>query len=368
MYLFFGFIMKNTVIVGMSGGVDSSVSAYLLKNQGYNVIGLFMKNWEENILGNSHYCSAAKDYEDVQAVCDKLEIPYYSFSFSQEYYDRVFKRFLDEYRQGLTPNPDIFCNREIKFDLLLAKARELEGKLATGHYCGIRMLGNRSVLLRGKDINKDQSYFLSHVSGASLSDVIFPLGNMCKSEVRKIALEQNLSTANKKDSVGICFIGKRNFKNFLSQYILPKRGLIVNFNTQQIVGEHDGIFYYTIGQRKGLCIGGPGPAWFVVGKNVTSNILYVVQGEKDPALYKSSLEAKELNWFLDVKFPLKCTAKIRYRTKDVPCQVLKTREGVRVIFDSPQKAITPSQAIVFYKGKLCLGGGIIQETNYRLTV
>lgn len=356
--------MKNTVILGMSGGVDSSVSAYLLKAQGYNVIGLFMKNWEEDAFYDSYNCSSVKDYEDVQAVCDKLQIPYYSFSFSKEYQDRVFKRFLEEYRQGLTPNPDILCNREIKFDLLLEKAKELEGKLATGHYCGIRILDKRPVLIRGVDESKDQSYFLSLVPGSSLTDVIFPLSNLCKSDVRKIALEQNLSIAHKKDSMGICFIGKRNFKSFLSRYIPPKRGLIVNFNTQKVVGEHDGIFYYTIGQRKGLCIGGAGSAWFVVGKNVNSNILYVVQGEKDLALYRSSLEAKELNWFLDVEFPLRCTAKIRYRTKDVPCLIVDAVEGVRVIFDTPQKAVTPSQAIVFYKGDLCLGGGIIQDTNY----
>lgn len=355
--------MKDIVVVGMSGGVDSSVSAYLLKSQGYNVIGLFMKNWEENVLGDFNRCSSIKDYEDVQSVCDKLKIPYYSFSFSQEYQDRVFKRFLEEYRQGLTPNPDIFCNREIKFDLLLEKAKELGGKLATGHYCGIKILHGKPVLIRGIDPNKDQSYFLSGVYKNSLNDVIFPLGNFYKHQVRKIALEQNLSTANKKDSVGICFIGKRNFKAFLSQYIPPKKGAIVDFNTNQVVGEHDGIFYYTIGQRKGLCIGGAGPAWFVVGKNVSSNILYVVQGEDDPALYKKSLIAKELNWFLDLDFPSKCTAKVRYRSDDVPCLVLKKENEIEVIFETPQKAITPSQAIVFYKNEVCLGGGIIQDTS-----
>lgn len=356
--------MKNIVVVGMSGGVDSSVSAYLLKSQGYDVIGLFMKNWEENILETSHNCSAVKDYEDVQSVCDKLKIPYYSFSFSQEYQDRVFKRFLEEYRRGLTPNPDIFCNREIKFDLLLEKANELGGKLATGHYCGIKVLNDQPVLTRGIDPNKDQSYFLSNIHKSSLNNVIFPLSSFYKHEVRKVALEQNLSTANKKDSVGICFIGKRNFKAFLSRYIPPKKGVIVNFNTNEVVGEHDGVFYYTIGQRKGLRIGGKGPAWFVVNKDISSNVLYVVQGENNPALYKKFLRAKELNWFLNIKFPLKCTAKIRYRSEDTPCLVLEEKDGVKVIFETPQKAITPSQAIVFYKNEICLGGGIIQDFNY----
>ncbi|NGX61327.1 MAG: tRNA-specific 2-thiouridylase MnmA [Chlamydiae bacterium] len=347
----------KTVIVGMSGGVDSSVTAYLLKKEGYRVIGLFMKNWEEE-----GECQAAEDYADVVQVCDQIGIPYYSVNFAKEYWERVFSRCLREYELGYTPNPDILCNREIKFRLFFQKALELGGDyLATGHYCRkVQVLDGAFGLARGRDENKDQSYFLYTMKAEILERVLFPLGELKKSEVRSLAREAGLVTAAKKDSTGICFIGKRNFRTFLSRFISKEEGF---FKTPEgeVVGKHEGMAYYTIGQRRGLAIGGAGEAWYVVGKDPEQNVVYVVQGEDHPALYQEKLTATEVSWVgKPPKFPLSCTAKIRYRSPDVPCKVQEGSEGnLLVTFNIPQKAVTPCQSIVFYQGDLCLGGAQI---------
>ncbi|MCH9625511.1 MAG: tRNA-specific 2-thiouridylase MnmA [Chlamydiales bacterium] len=345
----------KTVVVGMSGGVDSSVTALLLKQQGYRVIGLFMKNWEEE-----GPCPAVSDYEDVVAVCDQLNIPHYSVNFSKKYWDEVFSKCLEDYKAGYTPNPDILCNREIKFKVFFDKAMELGADyLATGHYC--RKLDQRGEcsLGRGVDSNKDQSYFLYTMKREILEKVLFPIGELEKKQVRALAEQEGLATAQKKDSTGICFIGKRNFKQFLTQFIPNKPG---NFETAtgKVVGRHDGIAYYTIGQRRGLAIGGAGEAWYVVGKNVERNVIHVEQGEDHPFLYKNFLVASEASWVGDAPiFPLRCTAKVRYRSQDVACTVQKEETTLKVIFDEPQKAITSRQAIVFYQNEHCLGGASI---------
>lgn len=352
-----------TVAVGMSGGVDSSVAALLLKEQGYRVIGLFMKNWEEK---DEHgQCTSAKEYEDVVSVCDLLEIPHYSVNFVKEYRENVFSHFLEEFKKGHTPNPDILCNREIKFKVLLKRALELGADyLATGHYCRNAMNEKgKAQLLKGTDPGKDQSYFLYAVDGRALEKAIFPIGGMLKSEVRAIARANGFSTAEKKDSTGICFIGERNFKQFLSQYIQYQKG---EFQTLQgkVVGTHDGCAFYTPGQRKGLKIGGPGDAWFVVGKDSEKNVVYIEQGERHPALYCDALTATELNWIsgFPPELPFKCHAKVRYRQPDQACTIEKIENGkVYVSFDIPQRAVTPRQSIVFYHKDCCLGGGIIEQ-------
>ncbi len=346
-------LMKKTVVVGMSGGVDSSVTAWLLKEQGYRVIGLFMKNWEEDDEG----CSAAADFADVVAVCDQIDIPYYSVNFSKEYWERVFAICLEHYQAGDTPNPDILCNKEIKFKLFLDKALQLGGDyLATGHYC--RNLEGQ--LGRGVDGDKDQSYFLYTLKKEILEKVLFPLGELKKGEVREIAQKAGLATANKRDSTGICFIGKRNFKEFLSRYIPKEPGNFERLDGK-VVGEHDGMAYYTIGQRRGLNIGGEGEAWYVVGKDVKRNVVYVEQGEDHPALYHQALTAAEVSWVgAAPELPFHCTAKVRYRSDDVPCTIVSQTDGqLTVTFDAPVKAITPHQAIVFYDGEICLGGAQI---------
>jgi tRNA-specific 2-thiouridylase len=344
----------KTVIVGMSGGVDSSVSAYLLKEQGYQVIGLFMKNWEETD-GEGH-CQSAKEYEDVVKVCNQLEIPYYSVNFVEEYRESVFKEFLAGIESGLTPNPDILCNREIKFKAFLKKAKELGADfLATGHYC----LTDGHRLFRGLDPEKDQSYFLYAVEPGSLQNVLFPIGHLQKKEVREIARKANLATSEKKDSTGICFIGKRDFKPFLSRYISLKPGPFQTLSGQ-IVGQHDGAAFYTIGQRKGMGLGGEGDAWYVVGKNMAKNIVYVERGADHPALFTSHLEASQLTWIHQPPIsPLRCTAKIRYRQSDQPCTLTLSDGKATIHFDTPQRAATPGQSIVFYLDQECLGGGII---------
>lgn len=350
----------KTVVVGMSGGVDSSVAALLLKEQGYNVIGMFMKNWEE--CNDDGVCSANKDFEDVVQVCEQIDIPYYSVNFSKQYWDRVFQCCLAEYTAGHTPNPDTLCNREIKFDVFFKKALSMGAEyFATGHYCRTE----NNCLLRGVDPDKDQSYFLYTIKGSVLKNVLFPIGNLTKKEVRDIAHKHNLVIADKKDSVGICFIGKRNFKQFLSNYIAPVPG---NFEDTdgKVVGQHDGIAYYTIGQRKGLGIGGPGEAWFVVDKEPARNVIRVVQGEDHPDLYKKQLIATETSWVNEPvsSLPFKCTAKIRYRQPDTPCTITSIEgDKIAVTFDQPQKAITPRQAIVFYKDDLCLGGAVINNAS-----
>lgn len=352
------------VVVGMSGGVDSSVAALLLKEAGYQVIGIFMKNWDET--DDFGYCTSAEDYEDVRRVCDQIGIPYYSVNFEKEYWDRVFTYFLDEYKKGRTPNPDVMCNKEIKFKAFLQHALKLGAEyLATGHYAQIDFQHGEYRLLRGADDNKDQTYFLNALNQYQLSKAMFPIGHLTKAEVRKIAEERGLATANKKDSTGICFIGERNFKEFLSRYLPAQPGEIRSLSGE-VKGKHDGLMYYTLGQRKGLGIGGSGSGepWFVAGKDLENNVLYVVQGENHPALYSYGLLATDLNWISEKEPPakLECTAKFRYRQKDQKVSVyFNNKEECKVVFHTPQKAITPGQAVVFYDGEVCLGGAIINQ-------
>ncbi len=350
---------KKTVVVGMSGGVDSSVSALLLQQQGYNVIGLFMKNWEET--DTDGHCTSTKDFEDVVRVCETLNIPYYSVNFVQEYWDHVFSHFVEELKKGWTPNPDVLCNREIKFQVFFQKALQIGADyLATGHYCQTTPEG---LLLKGSDAGKDQTYFLYTVKKEILQKVLFPIGHLPKKEVRKIALQHGLATAEKKDSTGICFIGKRDFKEFISTYIPYQKGPFLTLEGKAI-GEHEGMAYYTIGQRKGLSIGGPGEAWFVVDKDPKNNIVYVEQGENHPALYAYELTADEITWVspLDLSSPFTCKAKIRYRQPDEECTVTLLNDNlVHVRFVNPQRAITLRQSIVFYQGDQCLGGGMISS-------
>jgi tRNA-uridine 2-sulfurtransferase len=360
---------KKTVIIGMSGGVDSSVAALLLKQQGYNVIGMFMKNWEEQ--DENGVCQASKEYDDVIKVCEKLDIPYYSVDFVKEYKDNVFSHFVDEYKKGFTPNPDILCNREIKFKVFFNKAMELGADyLATGHYCRKVYIDGTPKLVKGNDPGKDQTYFLYTMKEEVLDKVLFPIGDLPKSEVREIAKTHNLITHDKKDSTGICFIGERNFKNFLSNYIHIKEG---NFETLsgEIVGKHSGCAFYTNGQRKGLGLGGPGEPWFVVGKDIARNVVIVERGDKHPALYTDYLYADELSLVStnkDLKLPLKALAKVRYRQQDQECTIVENNNGIlKVEFDRPQRAVTKRQSIVFYTDieneRVCLGGAIIKNSG-----
>lgn len=353
--------MVKTVVVGMSGGVDSSLAACLLKQQGYHVMGLFMKNWEDT----KGSCRAAMDFEDVAQVCNSWDIPYYAVNFAQEYRDRVFADFLTEIQKGRTPNPDILCNREIKFKAFFEKAKELGADfLATGHYCQKIEHQGRTFLARGADTGKDQSYFLYAIQGEVLQQVLFPIGHLPKSEVRRQAAALNLCTAGKKDSTGICFIGKRDFTQFLAHYVHSKPGPIESVEGKKL-GQHRGIAFYTLGQRKGLGIGGAGEAWFVVHKDLERNVLIVAQGDDHPALYHSHLTAQEVHWITEKPtMPFTCTAKVRYRQADQLCWVepLGTT-GLSVRFDVPQRAVTPGQSIVFYQGELCLGGAIIDTID-----
>jgi tRNA-uridine 2-sulfurtransferase len=350
------------VVVGMSGGVDSSVAALLLKQQGYDVVGIFMKNWDDT--DEFGVCTATEDFDDVVRVCNQLDIPYYSVNFEKQYWDKVFSYFLDEYKAGRTPNPDVMCNKEIKFKAFLDYALDLGADyLATGHYAQVRENNGKYEMLRGVDSNKDQTYFLNQLTSDVLEKVMFPLGHLPKSEVREIAKENNLATATKKDSTGICFIGERNFKQFLSEYLPAQPGLMQTLDGE-VKGKHDGLMYYTIGQRQGLGIGGSGDPWFVVGKNLKDNILYVEQGFSNDSLYSDELIATDLNWINpeEVKETFSCTAKFRYRQEDSGVTVKKLEDGnVRVIFDESQRAITPGQAVVFYDGEVCLGGGTIDK-------
>ena len=347
------------VVVGMSGGVDSSVAAYLLKHQGIDVVGIFMKNWEEN--DDDGVCTATADYADVRSVCETIGIPYYTVNFAKEYRDRVFSYFLDEYKKGRTPNPDVLCNCEIKFKAFLDFALSTgAGLLATGHYC---RLNEDHLLLRGEDAGKDQSYFLAGLTHKQLERVVFPIGDLQKTEVRAIAKAQGFTNALKKDSTGVCFIGERNFKQFLMQYLPAQRGDIVDERGKKI-GTHDGLMYYTLGQRRGLGIGGrsdgTGESWFVIGKDLDRNLLIVQQGEHDE-LFSTSLDANVVNWIAGEapSETFSCTAKFRYRQPDQGVHVTVTGEGAHVRFDQPQRAVTPGQWVVFYQGDLCLGGGPI---------
>ncbi len=355
---------QQTVIVGMSGGVDSSVSALLLKQQGYRVIGLFMKNWEE--VDDHGVCRSTHDYEDVRRVCNQLDIPYYTVNFVEEYRQQVFAQFIEDFKQGLTPNPDILCNREIKFKVFLDKALEMGADyLATGHYCQNLYVNQQPYLVKGKDTNKDQTYFLYTLKQSILEKVLFPVGGLEKSEVRALARQYGLATSEKKDSTGICFIGKRDFRPFLSQYIGAQPG---PFQTLQgkVVGSHMGSAYYTLGQRKGMGIGGAGEAWFVVAKDRQQNIVFVEQGADHPALYCDELEAFQLSWLTDQApvLPFTCHAKVRYRQVDQPCVIQHIDNGrAWVTFPQPQRAVTPGQSIVFYEGTTCLGGGVIAQAG-----
>lgn len=358
---------ENThVIVGMSGGVDSSVSAYLLKQQGYQVEGLFMKNWEED--DTDEYCSAAEDLADAQAVCDKLGIKLRTVNFAAEYWDRVFEYFLEEYKAGRTPNPDIMCNKEIKFKAFLDYAQLLGADyIATGHYVRRGEANGKATLLRGLDSNKDQSYFLYAVSHDKIAKTLFPVGEIKKPEVRKIAEEQGLVTAKKKDSTGICFIGERKFTDFLQQY-LPAQPGDIETPEGEVVGRHNGLMYHTLGQRKGLGIGGRQDAseepWFTLDKDLERNVLIVGQGHEHPLLMSHSLVANKLDWVAGEapSDEFRCTAKTRYRQDDVACTVKRLNESEWLVeFDDKQRAVTPGQSVVFYQDEVCLGGGIIKE-------
>ena len=355
------------VICGMSGGVDSSVSAFILQQQGYQVEGLFMKNWEED--DDTDYCTAAADLADAQAVCDKLGIKLHKINFAAEYWDNVFEHFLNEYKAGRTPNPDILCNKEIKFKAFLEYAAEDLGAnyIATGHYVRRRGADDNAQLLRGLDANKDQSYFLYTLSSKQVGQSLFPVGDIEKPIVRAIAEELGLITAKKKDSTGICFIGERKFKDFLARYLPAQPG---NIRTVEgdIIGRHDGLMYHTLGQRKGLGIGGVKgageEAWYVVEKDLVNNELIVAQGHDHSALLSTGLIAQQLHWVdrQPIREPLRCTVKTRYRQTDVPCTVEPIDgESIKVIFDEPQIAVTPGQSAVFYLDEVCLGGGIIDQ-------
>lgn len=359
-------IPKTRVIVGMSGGVDSSVAAYLLKQQGYLVTGLFMKNWEED--DGSEYCTARQDLADAQAVCDTLELELLTANFASEYWDNVFSHFLKEYAAGRTPNPDVLCNREIKFKAFLEYASELGADLiATGHYARKLESPNATFLLKGLDPDKDQSYFLCEVPEKSLRRCIFPVGELPKSDVRQIAARLQLATHDKKDSTGICFIGERKFKDFLERYLPAQPGIIESTDGEQL-GTHSGLMYYTYGQRQGLGIGGkPNHSeapWYVVAKDIQRDVLVVAQGNENAYLFSNELIAASPAWInsQSPSMPLNCTAKIRYRQNDQLCKVEPAGEDhIRVTFPQAQRAVTPGQYIVFYEGDRCLGGAIIEQ-------
>ncbi|MDF1763352.1 MAG: tRNA 2-thiouridine(34) synthase MnmA [Oleibacter sp.] len=358
------------VIVGMSGGVDSSVSAYLLIQQGYQVEGLFMKNWDED--DGTEYCKAKEDMADAQAVCDTLGIALHQANFAAEYWDNVFEYFLAEYKAGRTPNPDILCNREIKFKAFLEYAKVLGADLiATGHYVRRTDRDGQTLLLKGLDNNKDQSYFLHAVGGNEIAQTLFPVGELEKPEVRRIAEENDLITANKKDSTGICFIGERRFKDFLKQYLPAQPGRIETPEGDDI-GEHQGLMYHTLGQRQGLGVGGlknyPDAPWFVAGKDLQRNVLIAAQGTDHPLLFSDWLTTGEIFWVNDAPVsqhmpPVTLTAKVRYRQADQTCTLEAIEQGYRVVFDQPQRAVTPGQSVVFYQNDICLGGGVIETTG-----
>ena len=353
------------IVVGMSGGVDSSVAALLLKRQGHEVIGVFMNNWEEK--DEDGVCTSERDYADVRSVCDLIGIPYYSVNFAREYRERVFSYFLEEYRRGRTPNPDVLCNREIKFDVFLSFAEQLGAEqLVTGPFANIDRVGDEYRLLRAADENKDQTYFLYMIGQEALSRALFPVGHLTKAEIRAIARENGIPVSEQKDSTGVCFIGERNFKKFLSQY-LPARPGDMKTPEGKIVGRHDGLMYYTLGHRRGLGIGGSGDGrrWFVVGKDLQNNVLLVEQGEDSPLLYSDRTVIEDLTWIagrapVQAGETLLCQARFRHRQPLQDVAVRMRPDGrMDIEFASPQRAITPGQSAVLYRGEACLGGGII---------
>lgn len=358
------------VVVGMSGGVDSSVTALLLKQQGYDVVGVFMKNWDDT--DENGVCTATEDYEDVAKVATQIGIPYYSVNFEKEYWDRVFTYFIDEFKKGRTPNPDVICNKEIKFKAFIEYANQLGADyVATGHYADLKRDEDGNMhLMRAKDQTKDQTYFLSQLDHAQLDKVLFPLAGYTKKEVRQLAKDAGLVVADKKDSVGICFIGEDgHFREFLSQYLPAQQGEMQTVDGK-VVGTHAGLMYYTIGQRKGLGLGGTkenNDPWFVIGKDITKNVLYVGQGYENEHLYATRMEASDIHWVDDVVSrygtEFHCTAKFRYRQKDEGVTVKLSDDGqmVTVTSDDPARAITPGQAVVFYDGDECLGSAIIDR-------
>ncbi len=357
--------MAQRIVVGMSGGVDSAVAALTLKRQGYDVIGVFMKNWEEQ--DEDGVCTSAQDWQDVQRICDAIDIPYYSVNFAREYMDRVFKYFLDEYRRGRTPNPDVLCNREIKFGTLLDFALQLGAdKLATGHYAGVEERSGEYLLRRSADENKDQTYFLYMLGQHALSRAMFPIGGMTKPELRRIAAENNIPVSQKKDSTGVCFIGERNFKKFLMQYLPAQPGDMRTLDGK-VVGHHDGLMYYTLGQRRGLGIGGSGDGrrWFVVGKDLQNNVLLVEQGEDSPLLYSDAAECELPSWAaghapVEPGERLECKVRLRHRQLLQDAYLALTDDGFRLDFAQKQRAVTPGQAAVVYVGDYCLGGGTVR--------
>ncbi len=360
---------KQHIVVGMSGGVDSSVAALLLQQQGFSLRGVFMKNWEGD--DTDEHCTAEDDLRDARAVCDKLGIELQGVNFSDQYWDRVFEYFLSEYRAGRTPNPDILCNKEIKFKAFLDYALSLGADyIATGHYARIDCVDGRYRLLRGFDHNKDQSYFLYTLGQNQLAKSLFPIGELEKPTVRQLAEEHQLVTFNKKDSTGICFIGERDFKAFLQRYIPAQPGEI--FTPEgECVGKHDGLMYYTLGQRQGLGIGGikghEGATWYVADKDLQHNRLIVVDRHDHPLLYSIELTASDLSWTAGVPPQIPCiySAKTRYRQADASCTITEIKHGIcKVIFSQPQWAVTPGQSIVFYQGEECLGGGIINHFQH----
>jgi tRNA-specific 2-thiouridylase len=354
---------KNRVVVGMSGGVDSAVAALLLKNKGYDVVGLFMKNWEEE--GESGVCSAEEDYADVRRVCSTLSIPYYTVNLTNEYMQNVFSHFVDEYKKGRTPNPDVLCNREIKFGAFKDYALKLDANfIATGHYCGTRVENGKTYLTRAKDENKDQTYFLNQVTQKQIENAIFPLTDLTKQEVREIAQENDLINAMKKDSTGVCFIGERDFKRFLSQYIPMKEGDIKTLDGKT-VGKHNGVYYYTIGQHKGFGLGGVKglenkDSWFITKKDVKNNILYVNQGESD-LLYTNRLITEGFN-FITEKLATNTRVKVRIRHRQ-PLQdatfFLDEKGNAEIVFDQKQRAVVEGQYACVYLDDICIGGGVI---------
>ena len=354
------------VVVGMSGGVDSSVAAMLMKRAGHEVIGVFMKNWEEK--DDSGVCTSERDWSDARAVCEKLDIPYYSVNFAKQYWDRVFEHFLSEYRLGRTPNPDVLCNREIKFNVFLNFAEQLGAdKLVTGHFANIDCVNGEYRLLRAADENKDQTYFLYMINQHALSKAMFPVGNLTKAQIRQLARDNGLPVSEKKDSTGVCFIGERNFKQFLSNYLPAQPGDMVT-PEGAVVGRHDGLMYYTLGQRRGLGIGGGGNGqrWFVVAKDLEHNRLVVQQGGDSPLLYSRQAEGSQATWLaghppVQDDVPLRCQVRLRHRQPLQDCTLTLSGDRALMAFDVPQRAVTPGQSAVFYQGQVCLGGVIVDD-------